>query len=73
MSAMLIVVVLEFATHEQTTMISARLVVMVSKHATHKKTRMMNCTCCLGFRACNTPKRSVLVVLVLQVAQKKKN
>jgi hypothetical protein len=44
---------------------------MVSKYVTHKKTRMMNCTCCLGFRACNTPKRSVVVVLVLQVAQKK--
>jgi len=69
---MLIVVVLEFATHEQTTMISATLVVMVSKHATQKRTRMMNCAHCLGFKACNTPKRPVLVVLVLQVAQKKK-
>jgi hypothetical protein len=64
-------VVSELVTHEETMTISVALVIMVSKCATQKKTKMMNSICCLGFKACNTPKKPVLVVLVLQVAQKK--
>jgi hypothetical protein len=61
------------STNKKTTKTSATLIVVVSKFATHKKNHDEKCGArCHGFKACNTSKKPVFVVLVLQVAQKKK-